>query len=280
VILIARKCLKRRLIIVSIIVACVMAVTILINAIKTLGPTYQYTNLAIMQTCQHTVLTLQSGKKVGVRPGLLFINGDVRISSLLPKRGVIWPLLLENGDDMKGLIFCMISEVNPRTKRSKEITFRDVKEKLFFGLTKKHFAFSCTLESPSPGMHIGFGLMGEYVIIPKGMNPMRVSLLSGPLVRRKATQVGGDLFDMVEFNIAITNNSNATWTFDYEEAIRVVDDDGSRYALLKPRPGCSQITAAPRERQKLTLQFMTPNAGTSPHLAYYTPLGTASIPSD
>lgn len=275
---------KWLLIIIPIAVICVAVAALIDNAtsISTQRLTYQYSDITIMQTCQHTVVKLQNGKEVGVQSGILVITGNVQISlsSLFPKMVIVWPFLLRNGDEQKT---CMISKVNPLTGESKKITSPDghIREMLFLGLTKKHFSFSCTSdEKPTPGMFMCFLVMGDpYVVIPARVEPLSVALLSKPLIQEGATQVSGNTYDVVEFKVAITNNSNATWTFDYGEVIKAVDDDGSRYALMKLEPGCPQITIAPGERQELTLQFITRNTGTNPHLEYFTPLSTTPLPS-
>ena len=256
--------------------------TITPTVTPTLTPTptliVQIDNVEIHQACQHTTMTMGSGEKEEIKSGLLNVRGEVQIKNTSPDSipVEILPVTITNvGEE----VLCSLSEVNHQTHEWEQITFDNY---AIQGHSSKTLGFDCLTDAPLPGMSVIFPSSlpnNIFVIIPTEVEPFSIVLLSEPLIQENATQVLSTMFDVVEFKIAITNNSNATWKFDYEEVIRAVDDKDISFVLAKPERGCPQISIPPGERQELTLLYLALDIGKNPHLEFFTPLSTNPLPS-
>ena len=212
------------------------------------GITMQISDVTVVQTCKHSTGVRQdTGEKVCLTPGLLQVTGDleVRNSSVFPKKALVSPLVLVS---QAGGRECSLWDRDPRSHKWN----RPAPESLTLrGLQSRSFKVSCVVDGPARGMGfttpypIGFGV--ELVMPELGPGGSGLTLTMDEEVSFRSAAVWVPIFDeqgrlggrfQLGYKISLSNNTDATWIFDLEEAVRVEDEAGSTYRLLTKSSGC------------------------------------------
>lgn len=190
--------------------------------------------------------------------GLLLVSGKLRLTNPtgMPVKLVDLQAEIRNGETSGLCGFLKEQEQKPQPKVS------DIE---VGGGEAVSLRFEGSVDGPPRALFLLITDVGQVALerIADGKERFDVVVSENISIGKGAvTYDDGRRLDVVEFSIAIVNNSSASWRFDISDAIDLSDDENNEYGFIYGNPDrWAEITVPPSGRGQRDVRFMTPRIG-------------------